>query len=223
MTPAPPPTATMEPATRRAYSLLSSRLSAFAYPDLFYRKRRERKAFVFLLSVTPIRNFRDGTLCVKIFYTDLWETEAERSRNAFSFLQSAFFFSRAGLFALEFNRDVYGKLLEQMETPHRISNFPRNDCTSRGGVADGSCASGFGVCCYCESPKACSPSSFDVQSLFHQPSPAKFSLLIFSLPAVKYQCGSTTSENGTYFANPTSTNRICNLMINRLNDQICQV
>ena len=41
--------------------------------------------------------------------------------------------------------------------------------------------------------------------------------------SVEFMCGSTTSENGTYFVNPSSPERICNLMINRINDDICQV
>ena len=40
---------------------------------------------------------------------------------------------------------------------------------------------------------------------------------------VEFNCGRTTSENSTYFTNPTSPQRICNLMINRLNNEICQV
>ena len=41
--------------------------------------------------------------------------------------------------------------------------------------------------------------------------------------AVEYQCGKTTSENGTYFTSPATPQRICNLLINRVNDDICQV
>eukprot|EP00093_Oithona_nana_P004803 04803.XXX_226673_223125_1 [CDS] Oithona nana genome sequencing. len=62
------------------------------------------------------------------------------------------------------------------------------ECSSRGGINEGSCAGGFGVCCYFE-----------------------------------FNCGRTTSENSTYFANPQSPQRICNLMINRLNNEICQI
>jgi hypothetical protein len=40
---------------------------------------------------------------------------------------------------------------------------------------------------------------------------------------VEYQCGKSTSENGTYFTSPATPQRICNLMINRVNDNICQV
>ena len=29
--------------------------------------------------------------------------------------------------------------------------YTKSDCANRGGVAQGSCASGFGVCCYCKS------------------------------------------------------------------------
>ena len=40
---------------------------------------------------------------------------------------------------------------------------------------------------------------------------------------VEYTCGKTTMENGTYFSNPATPARICNLLINRINDDICQV
>ena len=41
--------------------------------------------------------------------------------------------------------------------------------------------------------------------------------------SVSYQCGSSTSENGTYFSSPAPPQRICNLLIHRVNDDICQV
>ncbi len=41
--------------------------------------------------------------------------------------------------------------------------------------------------------------------------------------SVQYQCGATTAENNTYFASPTTPQRICNLMIDRANNEICQV
>ncbi len=47
-----------------------------------------------------------------------------------------------------------------------------------------------------------------------------FFLLFFP---VEFQCGQTTSENGTYFVNPSTPERICNLMIESVNDDICQV
>ena len=46
---------------------------------------------------------------------------------------------------------------------------------------------------------------------------------MFRFFIVEFNCGRTTSENSTYFANPQSPQRICNLMINRLNNEICQV
>ena len=47
--------------------------------------------------------------------------------------------------------------------------------------------------------------------------------VLFRFFIVEFNCGRTTSENSTYFANPQSPQRICNLMINRLNNEICQV
>ncbi|XP_023322162.1 uncharacterized protein LOC111696693 [Eurytemora carolleeae] len=39
----------------------------------------------------------------------------------------------------------------------------------------------------------------------------------------EYMCSSSTSENGTYFVNPATPHPMCNLMINRMNDDICQI
>ncbi len=41
--------------------------------------------------------------------------------------------------------------------------------------------------------------------------------------AVEFSCGASTGENGTSFVSPPSPIRICNLMVSRLNDDICQV
>ena len=41
--------------------------------------------------------------------------------------------------------------------------------------------------------------------------------------AVAYACGRSTGENGTYFSNPASPQRICTLEVNRISRNICQV
>ena len=66
--------------------------------------------------------------------------------------------------------------------------YTSTECSNRGGLPDGSCATGFGVCCH-----------------------------------FAYQCGSSTAENGTYFSSPSTPQRICNLLIHRVNNDICQV
>ena len=50
-----------------------------------------------------------------------------------------------------------------------------------------------------------------------------YHFLLTLLPLVEFNCGRTTSENATYFTNPPTSQRICNLMINRMNNEICQV
>ena len=40
---------------------------------------------------------------------------------------------------------------------------------------------------------------------------------------VMFECGQSTSENGTLFMNPSTITRMCNLNINRMNDDICQI
>ena len=44
-----------------------------------------------------------------------------------------------------------------------------------------------------------------------------------SFVSVSYACGRSTSENGTYFSNPASPQRICTLEVNRISKNICQV
>ena len=83
--------------------------------------------------------------------------------------------------------------------------YTKTDCANRGGVAQGSCASGFGVCCYCKYLRK------------------GWKITFHDFFIVEYTCGKTTMENGTYFSNPATPARICNLLINRINDDICQV
>lgn len=66
--------------------------------------------------------------------------------------------------------------------------YTNSECTQRGGTSDGSCASGFGVCC-----------------------------------TFANDCNTETSQNGTYFNSPTTISLVCSLMINPMNDNICQV
>ena len=51
----------------------------------------------------------------------------------------------------------------------------------------------------------------------------RWQIYIHDFFIVEYTCGKTTMENGTYFSNPATPARICNLLINRINDDICQV
>jgi hypothetical protein len=36
-------------------------------------------------------------------------------------------------------------------------------------------------------------------------------------------CSQSTSENGTYFVNPATPVPMCSLLVNRMNDDICQI
>ena len=40
---------------------------------------------------------------------------------------------------------------------------------------------------------------------------------------VQFECGASTSENGTYFVSPSTPERICNFQLTRASDDICQV
>ncbi len=50
----------------------------------------------------------------------------------------------------------------------------------------------------------------------------KLTFLFFHL-SVAYACGRSTGENGTYFSNPATPQRICTLEVNRISRSICQV
>ncbi len=50
----------------------------------------------------------------------------------------------------------------------------------------------------------------------------KLTSLFFHL-SVAYACGRSTGENGTYFSNPATPQRICTLEVNRISRSICQV
>merc|ERR1711936_42063 len=66
--------------------------------------------------------------------------------------------------------------------------YTKEECSAKGGTNDGSCASGYGVCC------------------------------TFTLG-----CGSTVSENNTYFVSSGSTTGSCTLKICECSDNICQL
>jgi len=66
--------------------------------------------------------------------------------------------------------------------------YTKEECSAKGGTNDGSCASGYGVCC------------------------------TFALG-----CGSTVSENNTYFVSSSTTSGACTLKICECSDNICQL
>jgi len=66
--------------------------------------------------------------------------------------------------------------------------YTKEECSNKGGTNDGSCASGYGVCC------------------------------TFAL-----NCGSTSTENNTYFESRGSESGSCRLKICPCNDNICQL
>ena len=86
--------------------------------------------------------------------------------------------------------------------------FTSNECAEIGGTADGTCASGFGVCCVL---KVCtitsSPSDTNIFSLLNK--------------YFQYNCGSKTNYNSTYFENdnyPQTFNTIgqCSISIEKV-------
>ncbi len=94
-----------------------------------------------------------------------------------------------------------------------LSFKTREECSTKGGTNAGSCAEGFGVCCTCKSLWRSDISrclTFEgVTSLFI---------------SVSLGCGSTTSENMTYFESGSTVNSgACRAKICKCNSNICQM
>ena len=82
----------------------------------------------------------------------------------------------------------------------------REECSDKGGTNDGSCAQGYGVCCTCE---------YLVISMYLNTSNG--------LIAVVVKCGTTTTENNTYFESGGSETGSCQINICKASTNICQV
>ena len=86
--------------------------------------------------------------------------------------------------------------------------FTSNECSEIGGVADGTCATGFGVCCV-------------LQVCF-------LDYYMDLLLSPQYNCGSKTNYNSTYFLNnnyPSTFNTIgqCSISVEKVNTDVCQL
>ena len=95
-----------------------------------------------------------------------------------------------------------------------ISKFPnREECSERGGTAQGNCANGYGVCCI--SKKLCSISIYLCNTNNN-----------FSV--VSISCGSSSRDNNTYLrlgpiSSFDSSNENCNYRICQTNNKICRI
>ena len=91
--------------------------------------------------------------------------------------------------------------------------YTKEECSSKGGTNDGSCASGYGVCCVCKYQRV----SFRYIKFKNIP----ILLLFFK---VSLGCGATISENNSYFVSSgSSSSGDCRLKVCQCNDDICQV
>ena len=97
----------------------------------------------------------------------------------------------------------------------------REECSTKGGVNSGSCASGFGVCCTCKiflSFKSCRPRPLFLKGLL-----TYYISNYFHLITVTIGCGATTRENCTYFESSNLGSGACRSKICPCSDDICQV
>ena len=89
--------------------------------------------------------------------------------------------------------------------------FTSNECLDIGGTADGTCASGFGVCCVLQVQINQYTFISSIQHCF-----------------IQYNCGSKTNYNSTYFANnnyPSTFNTIgqCSISVEKVSTDVCQL
>ena len=88
-------------------------------------------------------------------------------------------------------------------------SFSSEECSSKGGTYEGSCASGFGVCCSCK--------MYILQCF--QPKSIQQFLIIVAL-----SCGGSSSDNNTYLVQTTATSVTspCTYTICPCNQAICR-
>ncbi|XP_023329143.1 uncharacterized protein LOC111701897 [Eurytemora carolleeae] len=99
----------------------------------------------------------------------------------------------------------------------------------RGGVGEGNCAAGFGVCCVFSS--TCNEETSQNTTYFSSPSTIPAVLVLYRQVNIWFgvccvfssTCNKETSQNTTYFSSPSTIPAVCSLMIRPLNDNICQV
>ena len=73
------------------------------------------------------------------------------------------------------------------------------ECSDKGGTNEGSCASGFGVCCVRKHKIKYKPKSGSTWILFQN------RIRTFNFITVTLACGGTTSDNNTYIVQTTAT------------------
>ena len=94
-----------------------------------------------------------------------------------------------------------------------INNLPfslREECSNKGGTEDGSCASGYGVCCTCKFIKN---NKYIINLLLLQ----EILLLVVA------NCGAALSENNTYFESEGEEDSHCSIQVCKGKDNIVQV
>jgi hypothetical protein len=89
------------------------------------------------------------------------------------------------------------------------------ECSSKSGTNDGSCASGFGVCCVCK-----------IHVLLHLKVNVFFFYIKCFCITVSLACGGSTSDNNTYLVQSGATTGIsqsCKFTICKLSSNICRI
>ena len=89
--------------------------------------------------------------------------------------------------------------------------YTAEECSDKGGKSDGTCADGYGVCCVCKFFFFLNNQDYSVSSI-------KFSI------SVSMGCGTTTSENTTYFEETSVSNTGgCSMEVCKCDTNICQI
>ena len=100
--------------------------------------------------------------------------------------------------------------------------YHREECSTKGGASDGSCASGFGVCCVCKHLKACSCPLTQILYRFY---PKSIIGSYHYCLSVALACGASASENQTYLvqASVTTLTNPCKYTICPCGTNICRI
>ena len=103
-----------------------------------------------------------------------------------------------------------------------ITFYHREECSTKGGASDGSCASGFGVCCVCKYLKACPCPFIHILSWFY---PRCIIGSYHYCLSVALACGASASENQTYLvqASVTTLTNPCKYTICPCGTNICRI
>ena len=101
-------------------------------------------------------------------------------------------------------------------------SFYREECSTKGGASDGSCASGFGVCCVCKYLKARPCPFIHISPIFYPRCIIGWYNYYLS---VALACGASASENQTYLvqASVTTLTNPCKYTICPCGTNICRI